>query len=555
MSELLGTTVAQLLDALKHRRVRLPSEIGAFVALEVTEALIDGPAAPRPGDVRIASDGSISVFAPPGSATSEDAARSVVGLLGSLLVAAGTGVPKVLVALLDQGPSTGRWDLSSLRDDLEASLVPLNRAAARRILSRMIREAERNATSAPPAVSEPPPPNDASLDAQLDDLLGGALSEPPPARLDSLDEPGHDPGGMMDELDRELDATLDGLDDLDSVPPPRAASRPLAQTKRPPPASARRAPPQDDATVLDEGPDLLAKAQSLASALEDVPDDLPGDAPAPKKQRAPAPADAPPLGRGPLSDEDLLMGLDEKPKRGSALPWVLAIVAIVAATAAALVLMRPDLVDMALGRPPAPEEPEGPTPEDRERMLREHRARWGTLSVRVQPEGAQVLMFVGRGPATAEQLPLGVAHEFVAVADGRVPTRAVLPPDGTWEELEDGTHRYELAMQTGDEEMAEADLALGDTRLPQDVGAPSTTLGAVRVITNPPGAKVYLLIGFAPDVRVENISAQDAVELLVYHEGYPVHREVVSPSDWVEAADGAKTADLEITLEGYEPEE
>ncbi|MFK7990386.1 MAG: hypothetical protein AB8I08_30470 [Sandaracinaceae bacterium] len=550
MSELLGTTVAQLLDALKNRRVRLPSEIGAFVALEVTEALIDGPAAPRPGDVRIASDGTISVFAPPGSATSEDAARSVVGLLGSLLVAAGTGVPKVLVALLDQGPSTGRWDLSSLRDDLEASLVPLNRAAARRILSRMIREAERSGASVAPPMSEPPPPNDASLDAQLDDLLGGALSEPPvPGRLDSLDEPGHDPLGMLDELDRELDATLDGLDDLDSVrPPARAAALPPARSNRPPPAAAA---PANDATVLDEGPDLLAKAESLAAALDEVPE----DAPRPKKRRAPAIEDAAPLGRGSLSDEDLLMGLDEKPKRGGALPWVLAIVAVVAATSAALVLMRPDLVDMALGRPPAPEEPAGPTPEEQAQMLRDHRARWGTLTVRVLPEGAQVLMFVGRGPATAEQLPLGVAHEFVAIADGRVPTRAVLPPDGTWEELEDGTQRYELAMQTGDDEMSEADLALGETRLPQDVGAPSTTLGTVRVITNPPGAKVYLLIGFAPDVRVENISAQDAVELLVYHEGHPVHREVVSPSDWVEAEDGAKTADLEITLEGYEPEE
>ena len=139
MSELLGITVGELVATMKERRVRIPSEIGAFIALEVCEALEDGPAPVRSSDVRIADDGAIGVFAPPGSASSDEAARAVVAMLGSLLVAAGTGVPKVLVQLLEDGPTSGRWDLSSLRDDLEASLVPLNRAAARRVLARMLR--------------------------------------------------------------------------------------------------------------------------------------------------------------------------------------------------------------------------------------------------------------------------------------------------------------------------------------------------------------------------------------------------------------------------------
>jgi hypothetical protein len=143
MSELLGTTVEEVIEVMKERCVRIPSEIGAFVALEVCEALEAGPAVVKKGDVRIADDGTISVFAPPGSATSEEAARSVVSLLGSLLVAAGTGVPRVLVGLIERGPSSGRWDLSSLRDDLEASLVPLNRGAARRVLARMLREVRK----------------------------------------------------------------------------------------------------------------------------------------------------------------------------------------------------------------------------------------------------------------------------------------------------------------------------------------------------------------------------------------------------------------------------
>lgn len=512
MSELLGTTVDALVGTMKERRVRLPSEIGAFLALEVCEALLDGPAAVRLEDVRIAEDGTISVFAPPGSATSEEAARSVVALLGALLVAAGTGVPRALVGLLERGPSSGRWDLSSLRDDLEASLVPLNRAAARRVLARMIREV-RKPRSAPPKkeVASAPPPGDPTLDAQLDDLLGaGGASAPSPAT-----------GPAPDDLDAELDATIDEL----SVPAP-AAARPSPAPR----AVSRPAdPPDSDATIADESP-------------PDVQ---------PRRGPSRAPADPPPSKRSRAEAVDELEALGSRldaPDRGSPLPWILAIVAIVAATAAALALMRPDLVDAIVGRPPPPPEPAGPTEAERERTRQRERGRFGTLVVRAQPERAQVLLYVGRGPAVATDLPIGVAHEFVAIADGRGPSRAVLPADAEWEETEGG-RRYELAMQASDDPMEAAELDLGPTRLPQDVGSPSGALGDVRVITNPPGAKVYVLVGFSPDVTVQNVRTDEAVELLVYHEGHPVERVLVGPSDWQSSEDGTKRATVDVALE------
>lgn len=507
MSELLGITVGDLVATMKERRVRIPSEIGAFIALEVCEGLEDGPAPVRSSDVRIADDGTISVFAPPASATSEEAARAVVAMLGSLLVAAGTGVPKVLVQLLEEGPTSGRWDLSSLRDDLEASLVPLNRAAARRVLARMLREAQKPRSNAP---SARPAPRDATLDAQLDDLLG-ADDAPAPSEGDAVD------GGLDAGLDADLDAQLDAT--LDELGAPRS--------ERPPPVDP------EDATIADEGP-----PDDDRTIAEDEP--LP-----PAARRAPQ--------RPPQREVDTLTtGLDDAPK-GSVVPWLLAALAILAATAAGLALMRPDLVDAALGRPPAPVD-EGPTDEDRERMLREHRGRFGTLELQVRPERAQVLMYVGDGPATAEELPLGMALEFVAIADGRTPTRAVLPADASWEETESGP-RYELAMQTGEAPMAAEDLALGETRLPRDVGAPTGELGTVRVITNPPGARVYVLVGFAPAVTVENVRTDAPIELLVFLEGHPVARETIAPADWEENADGSKRAAREITLEGAEPPE
>lgn len=515
MSELLGITVEELVTTAAQRKARIPSEIGAFIALETAEALAEGPARVRASDVRIADDGTISIFAPPNSATSDDAARAVVSMLSELLAASGTGVPRALVTLVDQGPSSGRWDLASLRDDLEASLVPLNRAAARRVLSRMLRDVRRPRveTVTPP----PPPPDDGTLDSELDALLDGAdLS----------------PSRTADDLDAELDATISELDAPDSdplavrsyAPPPieRApepiapepiAPRPIerrpiehrAAEHRPP----ERAPDPDDATLQDAEPPR---------------------APRPRIERA---------------DELETLGgdLDRPRKRGGSLGWILAFLALLTATAAALAVMRPDLVDRALGRPPAPPPDPGPTEADRERMVREHRARFGTLVVSGAPSRAQVLMYVGRGPALATDLPLGVALEFVAVADGRTPTRALVPPDASWEEVE-GRPRYELAMQAGSAPMEE--LALGPTTLPQDVGAPTGSLGDVRVITNPPGAKVYVVVGFAPNVSVENVRTDEAVELLVYSEGAPVQRVVVGPSDWVESADGGKRAEVTV---------
>jgi len=197
-------------------------------------------------------------------------------------------------------------------------------------------------------------------------------------------------------------------------------------------------------------------------------------------------------------------------------------VIVLLAFAAVIAWLRPDLLNEALGRPPPP--PSGSTQEERDaeqaRILAEHRALYGQLSVTSEPAGAQVLLFIGRGPAVATDLPTGAAYELVAFADGHSASRAIVPADGTWEETPEGP-RYELALQTSDVEIDLAHLDLGATRLPRDaMGTPSGTLGSVRVVTSPPGARVYMLIGFTPDVHVENIHTDQPVELLVYEEGF-----------------------------------
>lgn len=613
MADLLGVSVEELVAILRRKKARVPFEIGAFVALEACEAMMAGPARISPTDVRIADDGTVSVFAPPNSASNADAAQSVVRVLAHLLVAAGPGVPPVLLELVERGPSDGRWDLSRLRDELEASLVPLNRQAARRVLSRMLREAARD--GAVRKSSLPPAPREDDIDAALDALVGGgevpkapamprveapapayahagaagpvpAQREPrrtpfyaptpepvaapvvpsasrgdaiwdtppagPPARKrredDSLAEtlePGIRAATVTaDEYDFEDQATF--VKDRSEPPPPMGAP-------------ARIGPPDDGLDILDElaaelPPEHALLAPAAPQAIESpplaprepTPETLPSERFEPRPARRRGEVD--------LSDLEEVT----QPKRSRSLLWALLFLVLSGLLLVGVAVLRPDAVDWFMGREAPEDIAARQLAEERRaeqaRLLEEHASLFGTLTVDVDQERAQVLLFVGRGPAVAEYMPVGVANEFIAVADGKAPTRAVVPADAEWEDTPEGP-LYELAMQTGEEDMDAEALVLGPTRLPRDaMGAPTGQVGRVRIITTPRGAKVYQLIGFSPGVAVQNMRTDRSVELLVWLEGFKPARAMVGPSDW--SGDiGARTASLSIVLEPLEEPE
>jgi hypothetical protein len=545
----MGVTARELVEKLRARDQRLPFEIGAFVALETIERLLDGPAVVRPDDVRIGPEGTLAIYVAPHSASGPEAAKSVAGLMAHLLVAAGAGVPPGLLRLVEHGPSDGRWDPARLRDELEASLVPLNRAAARRVLSRIVRDLE----SRPRPSSRPPNlaqvgqlPGD--VDDDLDALL--AVGEPdededlPTSELPQLDQSGNPVVPFA-----AITAKRTGL----RKPPVDVLDDPLAsEHDRPTPAVGHdvkalgRAVEARREQRMDETPAL--------AAVRPVPPREPtpqSPSPSPQSVRElPRPATKPvPL--------DALDGFDDEPrakKSGLGLGIAVVIVLIVGGLAAVAVL-RPDVVDRVMGRAPSEDElraeEEARMQAERaaqmERAAAELRARYGRLAIRVEGhERAQIFLFVGRGPAAAENLPTGLAHELVAIADGRSPTRAVVPADATWTPSDDGL-LYELAMQTGDQEMAFEQLVLGPTRLDRNaMGTPSGELGRVRVITTPPGARVFLLVGFGT-TEIRDLPTDAPQEILVYDEGVPPVRSFVGPSDWREGPEG-KEAELVVTL-------
>jgi hypothetical protein len=572
LADLLGVTVEELVSILRGKKARVPFEIGAFVALEACEAMLQGPARIGVRDVRIGDDGAVSVFAPPNSASNEDAAKSVVQVLAHLLVAAGPGVPPVLIELVERGPADGRWDLGRLRDELEASLVPLNRQAARRVLSRMLREAARDGEVRKSSL--PPPPQEDDVDAALDGLLDGdsAAAAPKPARVDPSQprivptpQPVGDSRKRGDQIWR------------DAPPKPRRDDS-LAETlDRGLPASAViSAPPaaeedeedyefEEQATLVKDGPVPSPVKDDLLDELDAETDALTrgrrSSTPPPGGQAelpigTPEP-DAPrfePQGR--RSEVDL-SGLEEVTlaKKGKGIWWALLFLVLSGGLLVGVALLRPDAVDRFMGNE-TPEEREHRRQEEERldeqaRLLEEHAARFGDLSVTATPEGAQVFLYVGRGPALVEQQPIGVAREFLVIPEGKGPSRAVVPADGSWETGEDGA-LYELPVQGSNEDVAFEDLVLGETTLPRDnMGAPTGDLGTIRVVTAPRDAKVYMLIGFSPSVMVQNQRTDQPVELLIWAENHIPERVMVGPSDWTGELEG-RHAELQVELEPLE---
>ncbi|UCH29770.1 MAG: hypothetical protein JSV06_01730, partial [Myxococcales bacterium] len=178
--------VGQLVEELEQRGDRLPFEIGAFVALEACEGLLQESVRLEPDDVRVTLEGSVEVAdsAPP--AAPDEAAQSLVSVLARLLVAAGPGVPPYLLQLVqERAAGQTQRGLRDLHDAIEASLIPINRGASRRVLARLVRESDR-----PPA-PEVPQVDPHELDAELDELLRDPILrtlEPEPQPIEEPEE-------------------------------------------------------------------------------------------------------------------------------------------------------------------------------------------------------------------------------------------------------------------------------------------------------------------------------------------------------------------------------
>jgi hypothetical protein len=171
----------------------------------------------------------------------------------------------------------------------------------------------------------------------------------------------------------------------------------------------------------------------------------------------------------------------------------------------------------------------------------------GVIDITVTPSDAQVFVFVGRGPAIADGLEAERAHEFVVFDDGLRPSRAIVPQGASYTTTDDGL-LYELAIQAEPAANPSDQLDFGGAQSkPFSVGA--TGSARVRVITNPPGAKVYRYVGVGPSLRILAGSTQEGHEILLFHPEHEIRRGVIGPSDWqVAKGETVPSAALHVEL-------
>lgn len=383
--------------------------------------------------------------------------------------------------------------------------------------------------------SDPSTESDAvrAMLALLGDLLVCSAPGVPPMLLELIE---HGPSEVEWTIARLRDDLEACLLPLNRGATRRVLARILREVQRKGERASARPSGAPNAEALDAEFDALLGGEPTPTVRRELTAGMRRE---PQPMAAPSPAPAEPRGSR-LRTEELLVEQEPRGTRGGVvLGGILVFAAIVLGVAymtlgrsGARKLLGLSVAERAVASSASVAAPARPVA--------------GELRVTSTPERAQVFLFVGTGPALATDLPIGVAQEFVALAQGHAPARAVVAADAQWDSGQ-GQPRYELAMQVGSAIAPAAAVELGATLLLRDVGAPQGTLGTVRVITTPPGAKVYQLVGFAPNVRVSGLRLDRGYELLVFLEGYALERRTVHAEEFV-GQGGERVATVAVTL-------
>jgi hypothetical protein len=221
-------TLEDLFAVVTAKRVPLAPELAGYLVLGIADGTEAGTGPVDPKTVFISEEGTVVLVRPKRDLVDGDTEASVRALLARLLEASGSATP----ALNTAATRRAGHGLPALVEELEAALIPVNRAAGRRALARLAREAKRVVYGIGRNASVPPPPPA--------DIVGPASSlSTSPHELSNLALPSEDSNErdgveeMLSSPERAPAAT--GPRRTDSVPPPAGApssSKPPVEPSR-----------------------------------------------------------------------------------------------------------------------------------------------------------------------------------------------------------------------------------------------------------------------------------------------------------------------------------
>jgi hypothetical protein len=137
-----------------------------------------------------------------------------------------------------------------------------------------------------------------------------------------------------------------------------------------------------------------------------------------------------------------------------------------------------------------------------------------TLVVTDVPQGAEVLVRSGAAPVDVERVPTGARLEFVAMADGYAPRRAVVPHGAPWDAAS-GKPRFELPIQLEKSRARSGAVDPWPPSEPRTVVGGQGTPGTVHVVTSPQGAEVWMVAGGSPEAKLESLPCGTGMEIMV----------------------------------------
>jgi hypothetical protein len=178
-------TLLDILGASRSRCAALPGELVGYLLLAVTEQVAGAPRRISLSAVVLGEDGGVRVCG--GVAASESQAETALREAVKLMLASASPVTPPLLRIGNKPAGGG---LAALARELEAALIPVNRAAGRRALRRLYRDAARALETGRVLIAavEPAPTPVEPASLENDPASGAAVevlirSEPPSPAL------------------------------------------------------------------------------------------------------------------------------------------------------------------------------------------------------------------------------------------------------------------------------------------------------------------------------------------------------------------------------------